>query len=636
MKTNLSVKSLLPLLFSIMLFLIANSCTDDVFEKPSSSSRVNTSSDLSSLNSRVRIPQYNEALSINDVEISTPNARQQKPVSIHSTVELLLRAEVAPPEIQGKKLQASHVFIEGELAFVSYNTKGSVYRGGMEVFDISDIKAPRLIYQMVVEGTDYSSIYYEDGKIYLAGATVSTESLGLSSSALLEIIDYPVKADSESKVIDISSFTATNVKIKGEFIYVSSGSHGGLTLYDKNTLEKVLATGMDDARSIAFNDELYAVMQGTPARVKIYRTSDNSYVNGFNVGGAEIPESKSILSMSSDRLYVPAGKDGLKILSLSDGALLSHMSLPELDDVEDNLIVTNGVSVNGKHVFCANGAAGLFLSEQQSEQTSLIGSVNFQASANYVASRDQVMFLATGTGGLKIIEIVAHSPEKEDYDEIGDWDEDGTPAYLCEDNAAIASILRNRLNAVFVSKDNILERKPGFFAGNPITDVYLTKDTDLEVTFYSETAGYKNILGYYVYDADNPPASADELTNMTLIFPNTSAKGSGGWLQRGNKVCLTNLKVGNVVGFFLIVDGWKDEITNGIRTSYTTKQLNTDLPQQYRQTSVLLGVEDEDAMVLGFEDIKLPGGDKDFDDALFILETSTPNSVDYSSLTPLD
>ena len=636
MKFSFSVKSVLPLLFSIILFLIANSCTDDVFETPSSSSRISTSRDLSSLNSRVRIPQYEEALSINDVEISTPNARQQNPVSTQSTVELLLRAEVAPAEIQGEKLQASHVFIEGEFAFVSYNTKGAEYRGGMEVFDISDIKAPRLIYQMLVEGTEYSSIFYKDGKIYLAGATASTERFGLVSPALLEIIDYPVKADSENEIIDISSFTATDVKVKGDHIYVSSGSHGGVTIYDKNTLEKVLAIGMDDARSIAFNDELYAVMQGTPARVKIYRTSDNSYVNGFNVGGAEIPESKSILSMSDDKLYVPAGKDGLKILSLSDGAILSQMSLPKLDDVEDNLVVTNGVSVNGQHVFCANGAAGLFLSEQQPEQTSLIGSVNFQASANYVASRDQVMFLATGAGGLKIIEIVEHSPEKEDYEEIGEWDDFGTPEYLCEENAAIVSALNERLDTNFKSTKNLIQRKPAYFSDNPVTDIYLTKDTDLEVTFYSETAGYKNILGYYVYDADNPPASADDLMNMTLIFPNTSAKGSGGRLERGNKVCLTNLEAGSVVGFFLIVDGWKDEITNGIRTSYTTKQLNTDLPQQYRQSSVLLGVEDEDAMVLGFEDIKLPGGDKDFDDALFILETSTPNSVDYSNLTPLD
>lgn len=636
MKYNFSVRPILSLLLGAGMLLIFNSCNDDAVEKPYSNSRISTNSDIASLNNRVRIPQYDEALSVNDVEFSVPNARQENQVTNHSTYELLLRAEVAPPEINGQKLRASHVFIEGELAFVSYNTEGPAYRGGIEVFNISNIKAPSLIYQMVVEGTDYSSIYYEDGKIYLAGATESTETLGLGSPAMLEIIDYPVTAGSESTVVDISSFTATDVKVHGQNIYVSSGSHGGLAIYDKTSLEKVLATGMDDARSIAFNDEYYAVMQGTPARVKIYRIDDNSYVNSYNVGGAEIPESKSILSMSNEKLFVPTGKDGLKIIALNSGELLEHMGLPQIDEVEEELIVTNGVSVNGEHVFCANGAAGLFLSEQLPEQTSLLGSVNFQASTNYVESREQVMFVATGVGGLKIIEIVEHSPEEEDYEEIGDWDEDGTPQYLCEDNAAIASILRDRMSLIFRSKENLMERKPEFFSDDPVTDVFLTKDTDLEVTFYSETAGYKNILGYYVYEADNPPATVEDLMDMTLIFPNTSAKGSGGWLRRGNKVCLTNLKAGSVVGFFMIVDGWNGQVTSGITTNFTTKNLNTELPVEYRQTSLLLGVEDEDAMVLTFEDRKLPGGDKDFDDAVFILQTSTLNSVDYSRLRPLD
>lgn len=636
MKKNFSVKSILGLLFGVGMLLIFNSCNDDAVEKPFANSRISSNSDIASLNNRVRLPLYDEALSINDVEISTPNARQQRTAAGHSTYELLLRAEVAPPEIGGEKLRATHVFIEGDLAFVSYNTEGPVYRGGVEVFNISNIKSPRLIYQMVVEGTDYSSIYYEDGKIYLAGATESTETFGLNSPAILEIMDYPLTTGAESTVIDISSFTATDVKVHGQQIYVSSGSHGGLTIFDKTSLEKVLATGMDDARSIAFNDEFYAVMQGTPARVKIYRIDNNSYVNSYNVGGAEIPESKSILSMDNEKLFVPTGKDGLKIISLSGGELLEHMGLPKMEEVDEDLVVTNGVSVNGEYVFCANGAAGLFLSEQLPEQTSLLGSVNFQASTNYVESKEQIMFVATGTGGLKIIEIVEHTPEEEDYEEIGDWDEEGTPEYLCEDNAAIASILRDRLSAVFISRDNIMERKPEFFTGNPLTDVYLTKDTDLEVTFYGETAGYKNILGYYVYDSENPPASVEELTNMTIIFPNTSARGSGGWLRRGNKVCLTNLKAGSVVGFFILVDGWKGKITNGITTNFTTKNLNTELPEEYRQTSLLLGVEDEDAMVLSFEDRKLPGGDKDFDDAVFILQTSTPESVDYSKLTPLD
>jgi len=635
MKRSFYRQSLPKTLWVLILGFVLYACQEESMESPDSTQRIHISDDVSALNSRIRVPRFEEPLSINDVEQPLLNGRQQNIVTYHETYSLLLRAEVEPPEISGKYLQASHVFIAGDLAFVSYNTKGPEYRGGIEVFDISNIESPSLIYQMVVQGTDYSSIYYENGKIYLAGAVEDIEDMGLDSHAILEMIDYPVNGASNSTIIDIPSFTATDVKVNGEKIYVSSGSHGGLNIFDKNTLEEITAIGMDDARSIAFNDTYFAVMQGTPARVKVYQIADLSYIGSYQVGGADIPESKSILSMSQDKIYVPVGRQGMKIIDLNDGSLLEHMELPELEGVEESAIVTNAVSVNQDKIFCANGAAGMYLSESQEEQTSLIGSVNFQSSTNYVESRGNVMFVATGLGGLKIIEIVEHDPEEGDYDTIGEWDQDGTPQYLCEQNAMIASSLRGDMSEVFKGTKNLMERKPEYFSNTTVTDVQILQDTDLEVIFYGETAGYKNVMGYYVYDANNPPSSPDDLNNKTIVFPNTSRENSGGWLKRGDKVCIPGLKAGEVIGFFIISDGWKGKITEGIRTSYSTQNLNVDLPEQYRQTSVLLSVEEKDALVLGFEDIKLPGGDKDFDDALFIIQTSVPGSFDYGPITPL-
>ena len=635
MKRSFYRQSLPKTLWVLILGFVLYACQEESMESPDSTQRIHISDDVSALNSRIRVPRFEEPLSINDVEQPLLNGRQQNIVTYHETYSLLLRAEVEPPEISGKYLQASHVFIAGDLAFVSYNTKGPEYRGGIEVFDISNIESPSLIYQMVVQGTDYSSIYYENGKIYLAGAVEDIEDMGLDSHAILEMIDYPVNGASNSTIIDIPSFTATDVKVNGEKIYVSSGSHGGLNIFDKNTLEEITAIGMDDARSIAFNDTYFAVMQGTPARVKVYQIADLSYIGSYQVGGADIPESKSILSMSQDKIYVPVGRQGMKIIDLNDGSLLEHMELPELEGVEESAIVTNAVSVNQDKIFCANGAAGMYLSESQEEQTSLIGSVNFQSSTNYVESRGNVMFVATGLGGLKIIEIVEHDPEEGDYDTIGEWDQDGTPQYLCEQNATIASSLRGDMSEVFKGTKNLMERKPEYFSNTTVTDVQILQDTDLEVIFYGETAGYKNVMGYYVYDANNPPSSPDDLNNKTIVFPNTSRENSGGWLKRGDKVCIPGLKAGEVIGFFIISDGWKGKITEGIRTSYSTQNLNVDLPEQYRQTSVLLSVEEKDALVLGFEDIKLPGGDKDFDDALFIIQTSVPGSFDYGPITPL-
>ncbi|WPP49612.1 DUF4114 domain-containing protein [Catalinimonas niigatensis] len=625
-------------LLLILTLLVFNSCNEDPFEIPQAQQRISINSDKSDLNRRVRIPEYEEMLSLYDAPVDAfqNNARLNNIEPASSDYVLIMRAEVNPPDVQGNALRASHVFIEGDKAFVSYNTEGPEYMGGVEVFDISNIKAPSLIFQMIVEDTDYSSIFYEDGKIYLAGATKNVDDFGLNSNAVLEIVHYPSEEGSENQMIDISSYTATDVKVHGNYIYVTSGSHGGITVLDKETLEEVSSTGMDDARSIAFNDEYYAVMQGTPARVKVYRTSDHSYVNGFTVGGANTPESKSILNITNDKIFVPAGKEGLKILNFSNGELLSVMGLPIMEGIDQEMIVTNGVSVNEEKIFSANGAAGMYLSTQHTNSTALLGSVSFQASANYVESRGPVMFVATGAGGLKIIEIVVYNPGEGDYIPGDEWDEEGTPKNLCERATEVDENLENLMINNFIETANLIDRKPAYFADGVVTDLFIEEDTDLKITFYSEATLYQNTLGYYIYDPQNPPNSREEIKNMTILYPNASAKGSGGNLSKGDKVCLNDLKAGSAIGFFLVTKGWNGtEVTAGQYTHFTTKRLNKDRPKRYQQASLLLRAEEHKIGILSFEDIRLPGGDKDYDDVIFLLEPTNANSVDFSKLTPI-
>lgn len=639
MKKLSRISHKINLLSLLALLWIFNACNEDpVIERPNTQQRLSFNTNKSDLNKRVRIPQYEEMLSLYDAPAGAfqNNARFQNVTPASADYVLVMRAEVASPDFNGRALRASHVFIEGNKAFVSYNTEGPEYMGGVEVFDISNIQAPSLIFQMIAEDTDYSSVFYEDGKIYLAGATKNTDAFDLSSNAILEIIDYPSEEENEAQIVDISSHTATDVKVQGNYIYVTSGSHGGITILDKHTLQKIKTTDLDDARSIAFNDEYYTVMQGTPARVKIYRTADNSYVNGYNVGGADTPESKSILNITNDKIFVPAGKEGLKILDFQTGEVLSVMGLPALENIDQELIVTNGVSVNEEKIFSANGAAGMYLSQHQSHTASLIGSVGFQASANYVESRGQVMFVATGAGGLKIIEIVTYDPGKGDYIPGDDWDEDGAPKNLCERATEIDQDLENLMASNFVETANLIDRKPAYFANGVVTDLYIEEDTDLKITFHSEATLYTNSLGYYIYDPLNPPKKRADVKNMTILYANASAKGSGGNLSKGDKVCLKDLKAGSAIGFFLVTKGWNGtEVTAGRYTHFTTKHLNTDRPKQYQQASLLLRAENHPLAILSFEDIRLPGGDKDYDDVIFLLEPTNTDAVDFSKLTSI-
>jgi len=69
---------------------------------------------------------------------------------------------------------------------------------------------------------------------------------------------------------------------------------------------------------------------------------------------------------------------------------------------EDN--VTNAVSINDGYAFLANGALGLNV-YQPGTQYSLLGSVGIAGSSNYVKSSGNYIYVASGTGGLKIIKM---------------------------------------------------------------------------------------------------------------------------------------------------------------------------------------------------------------------------------------
>jgi hypothetical protein len=60
---------------------------------------------------------------------------------------------------------------------------------------------------------------------------------------------------------------------------------------------------------------------------------------------------------------------------------------------------------------------------------------------------------------------------------------------------------------------------------------------EIKVTFLNEGAGYRNSLGYFIYDSTNPPANNADLEHV-IIMPNTSKKWSGGQLYQGDQVDL--------------------------------------------------------------------------------------------------
>jgi hypothetical protein len=174
-----------------------------------------------------------------------------------------------------------------------------------------------------------------------------------------------------------------------------------------------------------------------------------------------------------------------------------------------------------------------------------------------------------------------------------------------------------RITSLLPSTQNASTIYPTLFNDTVQKKIVLTAESDVFITFVSERATYKNTVGWYSYPLGQEPKSAKDL-NIHILFPNVSEKGEGGELLQGDKLQLGDTKFakGTVIGFFIIIKGWKDGYINyNADTYYTDSYLNATKYQQH----VLFKEKNGGRIVLGFEDMPFNIGDADYNDILFTV-----------------
>lgn len=342
---------------------------------------------------------------------------------------LTLVAEVAPPEVDGVTLQASHAVIRNDRAYVAYNVQGALRRGGVDVFDVGDLDDIALLSEALLLDADVGAVdLYQGSRLMLA---TSSDDPGFSTPAVLEVISLKNgRLTAESERVDLPSYAGTGVRVDGKTIYVTSGTGGdpvgGLSVFDRPSLALVAFDPFEDARDVDVNEGRVVAMRGTPGTVRVYDPDSHRLVATAEGGGAMRPESKSSVFVAGGCAYYAAGEDGLRVVNLVSGATVTTIPVPAVDGVAPDDAVTNGVSWDDDLVFLANGGAGLFVAQARDDLDKadngrsgvggctadglgleLVGQVRFPdgASANYVTSRNNLLFVANGMGGLSVVRI---------------------------------------------------------------------------------------------------------------------------------------------------------------------------------------------------------------------------------------
>ncbi len=224
----------------------------------------------------------------------------------------------------------------------------------------------------------------------------------------------------------------------------------------------------------------------------------------------------------------------------------------------------------------------------------------------------------------------------------------------------VSNELLSEINTNLPGGVTVLNKHPEWIRKS---DIYTSDNCTINLTFVSEGAGYKNALGYYVYDKKTPPNRFSDVGEIFIIFPNASLNNKGGKLNAGdtmelvysatttssggkNFVDVANyiFPSGKGIGFVCFSNGWKLNGTNNAYVNVNRFMYSSDpslnpessVDKKHHAINFQSSVEN-DKIIYGFEDLRRDHySDNDFNDLLFYIKPSPINAIERYSINSLE
>jgi hypothetical protein len=358
-----------------------------------------------------------------------------------------LVAEMSTLKIDGVEVQATHVKITYDgYAFVSYNEKGDPHRGGVVVYKftvhngtLENVKVDvQYVSAIEMKRAELSALDYHDGKLYMTGAS-SDPNLGYVNRrdgfnyAFFMVMELnpnmTFKVVDPKAVVQLTSFQGTSIRVHNNLIYITTGdgtndTDGGLYVYSATDYSLVKSiSGKQHARSVDVDDHSIYLMQANHARITRFHSDGSGETLIYEASDEALQrDAKSEILAWDKYLFVAENESGLRMLCKESGNVNESLERPGQDPENE---VTNSVSMNsdikknynGKDVasnllFVANGGKGIYWYDIMNvdgkdriipcrDNSMLLDN----ESANFIESKGNIVFVANGLGGLKVLYI---------------------------------------------------------------------------------------------------------------------------------------------------------------------------------------------------------------------------------------
>ncbi|GAA4931130.1 LruC domain-containing protein [Mucilaginibacter defluvii] len=213
----------------------------------------------------------------------------------------------------------------------------------------------------------------------------------------------------------------------------------------------------------------------------------------------------------------------------------------------------------------------------------------------------------------------------------------GRPKYLEATGDVIDASLLKFVNASLPENVPLSSSHPEYLSSNATTVIKVTAESDVWITFVSEGAGFLNTLAYYTYKTGTTP-TLSSITNATIVFPNSSAYGSAGGLNAGDKVKIGRFPAGTSIGFVLLQNAWTGSGVATTTTKYFSNDaLNPESSASLKRHSVLLYDDVHKLFLIGFEDLPRDrDSDNDFNDLVFYASSNPVTAISNEGVAPID
>ncbi|HYC83780.1 MAG TPA: DUF4114 domain-containing protein [Chryseosolibacter sp.] len=179
---------------------------------------------------------------------------------------------------------------------------------------------------------------------------------------------------------------------------------------------------------------------------------------------------------------------------------------------------------------------------------------------------------------------------------------------LCETlNATVMSML--------AESDNNREKYPDLFANSVPTEIVLTKEADVYVSFITESASLPSTLAFYTYSGSAPSTSGD--VDKKIAFPHVS----NAVLNSGDSRKIGRFPAGTRIGFFLVIGAYHDNTVNWEKPSlWTNSAWNDGGTRQH----LIFNETQCNNIVMAFEDKNVTStSDNDYNDVVFLISDNS-------------